>query len=141
MNKSTKIKLWIFGFTLLFIGIVIYSGFQPRNPNKVLKTQMKYFGLDYNILKPTVTYFNERACFTDLDSEIRFEYETSNDLLQPFFPLMKPLPVKESVLIGDYWDHIESGYYFIEQTEGREDFELLLIDTLNKQGVLFISIF
>lgn len=138
MNKSTKIKLWIFGFTMMLIGIVIYSGFQPRNPNKVLKTQMKYFGLDYRIIKPNVTYFRDSGCLTDLDCKVEFDYDDTNNQFQPYFNQMQRLPIKESIISGDYWLKLESGYYLLEQ-DGH-DFTLILFDTLNKKGLLHISI-
>lgn len=94
MNKRTKIKLWIYGFTLLLIGIGIYSGFQPRNPNKVLKSQMKFFGLDYNLLKPDVTFFRDDGYVNDLYTKILFNYEASNDQLHVIFSKMKNVEEK-----------------------------------------------
>ena len=139
MNKKV---IWIISCIMLLIGIGIYSCCQPRNPNRLLKSQLERRGLEYDILKPTVTFFEEHSWVADLDSRINFDYAASNDELQEFFLKMEPLPIKESILVGDEIYSLHNGYYFLEES-GRKDgcaFTLIVLDTLNKKGYFVISI-
>jgi hypothetical protein len=98
--------------------------------------------MEYDILKPTVTFFEEHSWVADLDSRINFDYAASNDELQEFFLKMEPLPIKESILVGDEIYSLHNGYYFLEES-GRKDgcaFTLIVLDTLNKKGYFVISI-
>lgn len=55
---------------------------------------------------------------------------------------MEPLPIKESILVGDEIYSLHNGYYFLEES-GRKDgcaFTLIVLDTLNKKGYFVISI-
>jgi hypothetical protein len=93
-------------------------------------------------LKPTVTFFEEHAWVADLDSRINFDYAALKDELQEFFLKMEPLPIKESILVGDEIYSLHNGYYFLEES-GRKDgcaFTLIVLDTLNKKGYFVISI-
>jgi hypothetical protein len=98
--------------------------------------------MEYDILKPTVTFFEEHSWVADLDSRINFNYVALNDELQEFFLKMEPLPIKESILVGDEIYSLHNGYYFLEES-GRKDgcaFTLIVLDTLNKKGYFVISI-
>lgn len=136
MNKKV---VWIISCIMLLIGLGICSCCQPRNPNRLLKSQLERRGIEYDILKPTITFFEEHSMIMDLDSRINFDYAASNDELQEFFLKMKPLPIKESILVGEKIRSLKHGCYLLEES-GRNDFNLIVLDTLNKKGYFVISI-
>lgn len=137
-----KKVIWIISCIMLLIGIGIYSCCQPRNPNRLLKSQPERRGMEYDILKPTVTFFEEHSWVADLDSRINFDYAASNDELQEFFLKMEPLPIKESIVVGHEIYSLHNGYYFLEESGRKDgcDFTLIVLDTLNKKGYFVISI-
>lgn len=75
----------------------------------------------------------------DLDSRINFDYAASNGELQEFFLKMKPLPIKESILVGEKIRSLKHGCYLLEES-GSNYFNLIVLDTLNKKGYFEISI-
>ncbi|WP_418450754.1 hypothetical protein [Alistipes sp.] len=130
--------MWIITYIMLLIGIGIYSCLKPRNPNRVLKLQIQRRGIDYDILKPKVTYFKDLAGITDMDCEIFFDYTATNNELRPYLSKMNSLPITEGIPLSEAMRELNRGCYILD-FEG-DDFTLIAFDTLERKGFLYMLI-
>ena len=108
------------------------------NPQRILKHELKeLYGIEYDILKPSITYHNAQWNMNgDGERIIKFDFPTDLSKISKYFSKMKKSPVSELNMLFPATEY-SSGYYIYNGYKDNS-FDIVILDTLNNKGVFLI---
>lgn len=124
------------------LGLLYYFSVKPRNPERLLCKVLKdSFGINSEILDPSITLFEEEWCLNgDGRLILKFDYAASYSAVKPILGKMELLPGSEFNLQFIKSEYSPTGFYLYKEVDGGHSFEVFILDTLNNKGLYYVNL-